>query len=115
MNTIFNTDGFVLRTKRKEQDAAHVYFEFQLYDRDELIFDGDHFSVPVQNCRDNFPWNTMPEDGILALLGCLSVIPGQVAEDWFDDYSPRQMKWCQSGRAQRLAEIVAKAFQVPTT
>jgi hypothetical protein len=50
------------------------------------------------------------DDSLATVAACLSFMslrPGDTDREYFKDYTPDQMAWCQSGRAEELGCLVA--------
>lgn len=60
------------------------------------VFEGDDFRTPAHMCADG------PE-AATALLSFLTVQPGDVEEEYFDNYTPKQLAWCRSEEAEDLS------------
>lgn len=61
---------------------------YQFFDRGELIFQGDDFGCSTLRTIDS-------NACVASLLGFLSLRPGDTDREYFDDYTPQQMVWCQ--------------------
>lgn len=60
-----------------------------------LVFEGADYGCS--------PLHAIDSDAALAdLLGFLSLRPGDTDSEWFESYTPAQLEWCQSGRAEWL-------------
>lgn len=62
-----------------------------------VLFQGDDYFVPGV-CDDG--------GAATGLLGFLTLKPGDTDEEYFDDYTPEQLDWCQSGDCEELALLV---------
>jgi hypothetical protein len=94
-------DGFSLRlydTGRTGQyGKARLAYRFR--DKGKLIFEGDDFFCSPLHAIDSL-------DSVYSLLAFLSLRPGDTDSEYFESYTPEQMNWCQSGRAEWLSCIV---------
>lgn len=94
-------NGFSLRiyhTGRYDRYGKSV-LAYRFRDRGKLIFDDSGFSPSPMHCDDSM-------ETVYALLGFISLRPGDTDSEYFDKYTPSQMEWCQSGRAEELSCIV---------
>jgi len=60
------------------------------------VFEGTDFYTPAQMCADG------PE-AATALLSFLTLQLGDADQEYFGDYTPEQLDWCQSGEAEDLS------------
>jgi hypothetical protein len=95
-------DGFVLKLwdtgTRDRRGCTRLGYKF--WDGDRLIFKGADFCGSPLHADDS--WET-----VAALLGFLSMRPGDTDREYFDDYRPHQLEWCQSGRAELLGVLAS--------
>lgn len=68
---------------------------YRLRDRGETIFAGEDFCGSPMHADDSL-------DTIAALLGFLTLKPGDTDPEFFAEYTERQLDWVQSGRAGEL-------------
>lgn len=99
----WESDGFRLElfdtheppTDRRWFNETALAYRF--YDDGRLIFSGADYrpgaSIPIDSDR-----------SVAGLLGFLSLRPGDTDSDYFADYSPEQLAWCQD-RAEELSII----------
>jgi hypothetical protein len=94
-------DGFSLRLYDThtidEYGKARLAYRFT--DHGKLIFEGSDFCASPMHAIDSL-------DTVYSLLGFLSLKPGDTDSEYFDSYTPEQMAWCQSGRAEALSMYV---------
>lgn len=98
---IWRKDGFVLKvwdTNTRDHPHGRHILAYKLYDGDELIFKGTDFCCSLCKAVDSV-------ETIEGILAFLSLRPGDTDREYFDDYTPRQMEWCQSARCEELACI----------
>ena len=60
------------------------------------VFEGKDFGTPSHMCADG------PE-AATSILSFLTVQPGDVEEEYFDNYTPEQLDWRQSEEAEDLS------------
>ena len=97
---VWRKQGFTLRlydTGRCDNRGKSV-LSYQLKDRRQVIFEGSDFAGSPMHADDSI-------DTIIALLGFLTLQPGDTDREYFDSYSPAQLDWCQSGRCSELSMI----------
>jgi len=94
-------DGFSLRLydTGRTGDYGKARLAYRFRDRGTLIFEGDDFFCSPMHAIDSL-------DCVYSLLGFLSLRPGDTDSEYFDGYTPEQMAWCQSGRAEWLSCLV---------
>src|SRR4051794_34254726 len=71
---------------------------YRLFDEDRLIFEGWDYGCSPMHCIDG-------DESVAGLLCFLSLRPGDTDSEYFDDYTPQQLEWCQSGRAEWLGYL----------
>lgn len=106
MRTLVKTwyrDGFGLRM----YDTGHASgmgrstLSYRFADRGKVIFKGDDYGCSPCHAIDSLA-------AVYDLLSFLSLRPGDTDVEYFDDYTPTQMEWCQSGRAEELSWLVCE-------
>lgn len=60
-----------------------------------VLFTGEDYGCSPQHAPDS-------DDALRDLLGLLTVQPGDTDTEWFDDYTPEQMRFARSGEAEAL-------------
>jgi hypothetical protein len=71
---------------------------YRLSDRGKLIFQGEDFAGSPMHADDSL-------DTVASLLSFLCLRPGDTDSEYFDAYTPDQLEWCQSARAEELSMI----------
>ena len=61
-----------------------------------VIFEGDDFACSPMHAIDSL-------DTVAGLLGFLTCKPGDTDREYFENYTPEQLDWCQSGQSERIA------------
>lgn len=117
-------DGFRLILTRLPDDEAQddrAWYRLQLYDFDYTRSDGEPSTQPM------FVWDRangrvmgspfmivsgvndtphrMRKWLIINAIGFLSLQRGDTDHDYFDEYTPEQLAWTKSGRAEYLASL----------
>src|SRR5450759_2978265 len=82
----WEADGFRLELYYNGTGWGRVRLAYKLFDASELIFDGDDFYPSLLYSFDG-------DEAIAALLGFLSLRPGDTDCKQFDEYTPRQLAW----------------------
>lgn len=72
---------------------------FELRDNGKLIFKGDEFFLSPM-----YQFNQ--DEAVMELLGFLTLQPGDTDDEYFKDYTPEQLEWCKSSRADDLRYIL---------
>lgn len=72
---------------------------YRLRDRGRTIFEGDDFHSSPLHAIDSL-------HTVYAILGFLSLRPGETDLEYFDGYTPDQLDWCRSYRAEWLSVLV---------
>lgn len=71
---------------------------YKLRDGGRLVFRGEDFcGTPMYVSGGN--------ESVAALLSFLALQPGDTDREYFDAYTPQQMEWATSGRAEELSMI----------
>jgi hypothetical protein len=98
---LWRRDGFTLRLYDTGRTGAYgkARLAYRFSDRGKVIFEGDDYFASPMHAIDSM-------DAAYGLMGFLSLRPGDTDEEWFASYTPEQMAWCQSGRAEWLSCIV---------
>jgi hypothetical protein len=98
----WRNDGFYLRLYDTGRTGMYgkARLAYRFSDRGKLIFEGDDLFCSPMHCIDSL-------DSVFALLGFLSLRPGDTDSEYFDPYTKEQMAWCQSGRAEWLSCLVS--------
>jgi hypothetical protein len=83
-------DGFVLEmySTNKTDDRGQTVIAYRLTDRGEVIFQEHDFCGSPMHADDS-------DQSVAALLGFLSLKPGDTDREYFDKYTPRQKEWCR--------------------
>jgi len=95
---VWRKDGFVLKVydmQRQDRYGKWVV-GYKFWDRGQLIFKGRDFHCSPLHAVDS------PATAY-GILGFLSLRPGDTDREYFDSYTPKQLAWCQSSRADELA------------
>ncbi len=71
---------------------------YELKDSHRVIFAGDDFGCSPMHADDSLA-------SVAALLGFLTLRPGDTDREYFDKYTPNQMEWCESARCEELRMI----------
>ena len=98
-------DGFTLRLYDTNVPTGtgrlgETFLAYDFFDGQKLIFTGDRYRVAPGYAVDSMA-------SVYGLLGFLSLKPGDTDDEYFKDYSPAQMAWVESGRAEDLGLLVA--------
>ena len=97
---IWRNSGFTLRlwdTGRTDW-RGQSQLAYQLKDRRKVIFEGDDFAGSPMHADDSL-------GTVAALLGFLTLKPGNTDQEYFDKYTPAQLDWCGSFRCEQLGMI----------
>jgi hypothetical protein len=95
-------DGFLLKLydlQRPRRGGPQHALAYKFYDNGRLIFKGEDYGWFPLHAIDSIKC-------VCGLLSFLSLRPGDTDRDYFDDYTPEQLAWCQSGRAEALSLYV---------
>ena len=97
-------DGFTLRLYDTNVPTGtgrmgDTFLAYDFFDGTKLIFTGDRYRVGAGTPIDSTA-------AVYGLLGFLSLKEGDTDAEYFKDYSPAQLAWSQSGRADELSLIV---------
>ncbi len=105
------TDKELLKLWRKNRFTLRLYYtgkqtseyrdllSYQFKDGRKVIFEGDDFSPSPMYCIDSL-------QSVYSLLGFISLQPGNVDKEYFDNYTPMQLEWIQSDRCEELQLMV---------
>jgi hypothetical protein len=77
---------------------AHTLLAYRLSDRGRVIFASDCFVPPLGVAIDS-------DECLAACLSQLTLESGGVEQDHFDEYTPGQRAWLESGRADELSAL----------
>ena len=80
---------------------------YRLFDNGNLVFEGHDFHCPPLYAVDS-DWT------VSGLLAFLSLRPGDTDSEYFDGYSPEQLGWVESGRAEELGYLQAELEEAGT-
>lgn len=97
---VWRNSGFTLRlwdTHSRDSRGQSV-LQYQLKDRRKVIFEGDDFAGSPMHADDSL-------DTVCALLGFLTLKPGDTDREYFDKYTEDQLDWCQGSRCEELGMI----------
>lgn len=98
---IWRKNGFRLTMwdtgRRDHRGQAKIGYRF--CDRGKLIFTGEDFCASPLHADDS-------RESVYALLGFLSCRPGDTDAEYFKEYTPDQMAWARSYRAELLGSLV---------
>ena len=72
---------------------------YKLFSGGTLIFQGEDFGPSPMHAIDS-------DAAAFALLGFLTLKPGDTDREYFQDYTPAQLEWCQSAEAERISRAV---------
>ncbi len=103
---VWSQDGFQLELfdNYEIKYGKHI-LAYRFWDGEALIFEGADYGCS--------PMHAIDSDGAVAgLLAFLSLKPGDTDSEYFEDYSPEQMAWCQGGRAEQLGCWVCEMEEV---
>jgi hypothetical protein len=94
-------DGFSLRVYHTGRFASRgtSLLAYRFRDKGKLIFDGSEYSPSPMDSDDGM-------ETVYGILSFLSLRPGDTDREYFDKYTPEQLAWCESGRAEYLSLIV---------
>lgn len=99
--TVWRDNGFILLmwdTHRQDWRGQTV-IGFKLWDNGKLIFNDEGFAGSPLHADDSI-------ETVAGLLAFLSLQLGDTDTEYFDDYTPTQLAWLQTGRAEGLAALV---------
>lgn len=88
--------------KREGGAFGRAYLSYRLSDNGRTIFTGNDFGCSPCHAIDSM-------QTVYSLLSFLSLRPGDTDREYFDGYTPEQLEWRDSGRAEELSYIVAMA------
>jgi hypothetical protein len=71
---------------------------YEFYDHGALIFEGEDFHASPLHAIDG-------DEAVAGLLAFLSLRPGDTDPEWFEGYTPEQLAWVESGRAEELGYL----------
>lgn len=96
----YRRNGFTLSMYEtdKRKSTGQEVLAYRLLDRGKLVFEGSDFGCSPMHAIDSL-------DAVCALLGFLSLKPGDTDSEYFERYTPAEMEWCQSARCEELAMI----------
>jgi hypothetical protein len=77
---------------------AHTLLAYRFSDRGTVVFAGDRFAPPSGVCVDS-------DECVAAVLFWFTLKPGDTEGEFFESYSPLQMSWVESTRADDLSAI----------
>lgn len=83
----------------KTDRLGKVKLAYRFLDNGKLIFSGEDFACSPMRAPDSVAT-------AYALLGFLSLQPGDTDSGYFEAYSPEQLEWCKSARAEYLGLLV---------
>jgi hypothetical protein len=93
----WEADGFKLElydTYQAHHGKAVLAFRFS--DGGQLVFQGEEYGCSPLHAIDG-------DESVAGLLAFLSLRPGDTDREYFANYTPEQIAWVQSGRAETLA------------
>lgn len=98
-------DGFVLELWDTHVPTGRgylgdTYLAFRFSDRGRVIFQGSNFAPPLGVAIDS-------DECVAACLFGFTLRPGDVGEEFFDGYTPLQLAWMDSGRAEEFRDLAA--------
>ena len=99
---IFRENGFTLLMwdTHSRDWRGQTRIGYELWDRGALVFTGEDFSGSPMHADDS-------DATVASLLSFLSLKPGDTDREYFDSYTPAQLEWVESGRADDLSMIVS--------
>ena len=80
-------------------ERAKVAYRLTRLSDNKSIFEGEDFSPSPQHSVDGI-------EAVCGLLGFLTLKPGDTDQEYFDDYTPEQLEWCQGNDAEEIGLIV---------
>lgn len=94
-------NGFRLEMQLISNSNRREKYRYQFWD-DELsgtlpLFCGSDYECPSGYSE---------KKKVTGIIGFISLKPGDTDKEYFDKYTPKQMEWCKSGRAEELAMMV---------
>lgn len=97
---IWRKNGFTLRLYDSGITNSHgrSVLSYVLRDGKKVIFVGIDFSCSPLYADDSL-------ESVAALLGFLTLKPGDTDREYFNNYSKDQMDWCESSRCEELNMI----------
>jgi hypothetical protein len=98
---LWRKDGFTLRLyyTGKHVDGRY-YLSYEFKDHFQPIFRGDDYSPSPLYAIDSL-------QSVYGLLGFLSCTPGDTDKEYFEKYTPLQMKWVNSNRCEDLQLLIS--------
>ena len=114
-STCFKLDGFKVDVRLMNIDTHNIlrsannfiarrfYYEYRFYDNGVPIFDGNDFSIAMSGNFEN-PL-ILNQAGLADLFGFLTLKPGDIDDEHFDDYTLDQLAWVKGSRGEELAVI----------
>lgn len=75
------------------------YFEYELWDNGELIFDLADYSTGPGGADDG-------EEMVYSLLHFLTLQPGDTDDEYFDSWTERQIEWVGGESADNLRRLI---------
>jgi len=84
-------------TGRVDSDGRTV-LKYRFRDKGRVVFEGTGFRPSRMHADDSIAT-------VRALLGFLSLKPGDTDKEYFAEYTPEQLEWAESGRAEELQMV----------
>jgi hypothetical protein len=96
-------DGFRVDLYDTGRVDAHgrTDLAYRFWDGNELLFEGEDFANSPQHATDS-------DQTLGGLLFFLSIQPGDTDDEYFRNYTPRQMEWARSRRAEELSLLSSR-------
>lgn len=90
-DTVWQEEDYLLRFRLAGCKGNREYFEYEFYHKDELMFAGNDFSPSPMHSSDS-------NEAIASLLSFLSLQPGDTDDEYFEDYTSKQLEFaCDHG------------------
>lgn len=98
---VWAKDGFrlTLYDLNRRDELGKWVLGYRFTDKGKLIFEGEDFACAPSDAVDSLAT-------VYGLLTFLSLRSGDTDKEYFDSYTPAQLEWRDSGRAEELSYLV---------
>ena len=77
------------KTDRRGQTRVRYVMGRKVENQWSILFDGSDFCVSPLHADDS-------DESVYALLGFLTMRPGDTDQEYFEEYTPKQLEWAES-------------------
>ena len=93
-----------LQETRRRATTGQIKTEYSLIDASgKVIFSGNDLGCSPMHTPES-------RENAIALLAFLTLKPGDTDEDYFKDYTPEQLAWCQGDDCEDLAMFTDEEY-----